>query len=224
MKTSAAVFALVSMLMAGVEAADRCHLRELDLCAATGATSNRIPTSEADVDKQCKIYQEVSDCFGNYTKLCTTPIQREVINLLTEGVRDTQKKFCSRGDKLRAGYLKHAPCLAKAQPQGRKCIEDVKVGLQTIEEAKFADRVGTACCVYLRYADCATKTIETVCGQEALEYGNLLLRVITSNLPDVTCQNYRNNPACDTLIPPSGAKAKSSAKGVISRLFNAYYS
>lgn len=224
MNAVATIFVVIFSLVIGNEAADRCHLRELDLCAATGATSNRIPTSEADIDKQCKIFQEVSDCFGNFTKLCATPIQREIVNLLSEGVRDTQKKFCTRGDKLRSEYLKHAPCLAKAQPHGRICIEDVKVGLQTIEESKFSDRIPTGCCVYNRYSECATKTVETNCGADAIEYGTLLLRVITSNLPEMTCQGYKNNAVCDTLLPPSGTRPKSSGKGVVSRLFNAYYS
>ena len=224
MQAFAAVLVLLSVAVIGSEAADRCHLRELDLCAATYATSNRIATSESDVDKQCNLIQEVSECFNNFTKLCTTPIQRELVALVTEGARDAQKKFCTRGEKVRSEYLKPASCLAKAQPQGRICIDDVKSGLQAIEEAKFSDRISTACCVYTRYADCATKTVESQCGAEAVEYGNLVIRMVSSNLFDITCQAFKNNPQCDTLLPPSGTKAKSSGKGVISKLFSAYYS
>jgi len=216
--------ALISVLVAGVASADRCHLRELDLCVASGAGNNKISTTEADVDKQCGVMQEVSDCFGNYTKSCATPIQRELVALVSEGARDVQKQFCTRGNKLRTEYLKHAPCLAKTQPQGRKCLNDVQAGLEKIEESKFQDRISTACCVYSRYTACSTKSIENACGKEAVEYGNLLIRLATSNLLDVVCQSYLSNPVCDRLLPPPGTKAKGNSKSIVSRLFNAYVS
>lgn len=219
-----AVAAGLLLVAIGGATADRCHLRELDLCVASGAGNNKISTTEADVDKQCGIMQEVSECFGNYTKTCATPIQRELVGLISEGARDVSKKFCTRGDKLRTEYLKHAPCLAKAQPQGRKCLTDVQAGLEKIEEAKFSERISTACCVYARYSSCSTKVVEGACGKDAVEYGNLLIRLATSNLLDVVCQSYLNNPVCDTLLPPPGTKAKGNSKSIVSRLFNAYVS
>ncbi|OQR79142.1 hypothetical protein BIW11_00196 [Tropilaelaps mercedesae] len=219
-------YVVICVLFAAVVGiqADRCHLRELDLCVASGAGNNKISTTEAEVDKQCGVMQEVSECFGNYTQSCATPIQRELVGLVSEGAREVQKKFCTRGDKLRTEYLKHASCLAKAQPQGRKCLNDVQTGLEKIEEAKFQDRVSTACCVYARYAQCSTQVVEGTCGKAAVEYGHLLIRLATSNLLDVVCQNFLNNPVCDTLLPPPGTKAKGNSKSVVSRLFNAYVS
>jgi len=215
---------LVVILALGGAYADRCHLRELDLCVASGAGNNKISTTEAEVDKQCGVMQEVTDCFGNYTKACATPIQRELIALVSEGAREVQKKFCTRGDRIRTEYLKHAPCLAKTQPQGRKCLNDVQAGLEKIEESKFADRISTACCVYARYSTCSTKVVETGCGKEAVEHGNLLIKLATSNLLDVVCQSYLNNPVCDRLLPAPGTKAKGNSKSIVSRLFNAYVS
>ncbi|XP_022698849.1 uncharacterized protein LOC111266005 [Varroa jacobsoni] len=204
--------------------ADRCHLRELDLCVATGAGANKIPTTEAEVDKQCGIMQEVNECFGNYTKACATPIQRELIALVSEGAHDVQKQFCTSGESLRTEYLKHAPCLAKSQPQGRKCLNDVQAGLEKIEEAKFADRVSTACCTYARYQSCTTKAIDAACGPAAVEHGKLLIKLATADLLDVMCQSFLNNPVCDSLLPPPGTKAKGNSKSIVSRLFNAYAS
>jgi len=216
--------AIIVLLAVGGAMADRCHLRELDLCIASGAGNNRVATTDAEVEKQCATMREVSECFGNYTKTCATPIQRELVGLLSEGARDVQRKFCTRGDKLRTEYLKHAPCLAKTQPQGRKCLTDVQAGLEKIEEAKFDARISTACCVYARYNTCSTKTIEGSCGKDAVEYGNLLIRLATSNLLEVICQSYLTNPVCDRLLPPPGTKPRGNSKSIVSRLFNAYVS
>ena len=217
------VVSVLSLLAMGSLAADRCHLRELDLCAATVAGSTKIPTSDAELDTQCDVLREIGDCVGNFTKTCVTSMQRELLSLATEGAREVQKSYCTRGESLRQEYLKHAPCLAKTVPQNRVCIEDVKAGLQAMEEAEFSERISSMCCIYTRYNSCATRTVEATCGAEAVEYGNLFIRLISSNLPDVLCQGFTNNTICDSLLPPPGTKAKNTAKGIISRLFSAYY-
>jgi len=203
-------------------AGQSCHLRELDLCAATGIGNNKISTTESDVDKQCAVMAETRECFGNFTKKCTTPIQREIVGFITEGANDVSKRFCTRGDKLRTEYLKHAPCLVKTQPEGKKCLKDVQTGLEKIEESKFQDRISTACCVYARYNACSTKAIEGTCGKAAVEYGNVLVKLATSNLLDVVCNGYERNPVCNTLLPPPGTRPRGNSKSVVSRLFNAY--
>lgn len=203
-------------------AVDQCHLRELDLCAATGAGQNKVPTNDAEIDTYCGMADEGKQCMGNYTAKCTTPIQKELITFATEGAKDLGEKFCKHGDALRVDYLKHAPCIAKAQPDAKKCVTDVQAGLEKIEVAKFQDRISTACCTYVRYQKCSTGVIEGQCGKEAVEYGNLIIKLASSNLIDVMCQGYGTNPVCDSLLPPPGTKPNGNSKSVVYKLFSAY--
>lgn len=216
--------AAVAVFGRSVLASDQCHLRELDLCAAAGAGANKVPATEAEVDKYCQLGMEAKDCFQNYTSKCATPIQRELLQFATEGARQTGERFCKKGDELRDGYLKHAPCLAKAQPEGRKCLTDVQAGLEKVEEVEFRDRITAACCVYTRYNRCSSAVVESKCGQEAIRYGQIVLKLSTSNLLDVVCQGFESNTKCDTLLPPAGSKPKGNSKSIISKLFNAYAS
>jgi len=215
---------VLAVLVPAAVWAQSCHLRELDLCAATGAGSNKISTTDADIDKQCGVLAESKECFSNFTTRCTTPIQRELGALVTQGAAELGTKFCTKGDPLRVEYLKHAPCIAKTQPEGKKCLQDVRVGLEKIEEAKFQERITVACCVYGRYTACTTKAVESQCGKDAVEYGQLLIRLATSNLLDVVCKGYDTNPVCNTHLPPPGTKAKGNSKSILSKLFNAYVS
>lgn len=87
-----------------------CHLRELDLCAASLLLFNQNPsgvaTTDAEVDKQCGFLKESQECFKNFTTRCTTPLQRELIGFVSEGSQELFKQFCSKGTEIRTSeYL-----------------------------------------------------------------------------------------------------------------------
>lgn len=119
-------------------------------------------------------------------------------------------------------YLKHAPCLGQTQPDQKKCLNDVQVGLERITAAKYTQRIPTACCVYARHNLCTTAAVEKKCGREAVEFGALLMKMAASNLPDTICMSYKENPICDELLPPKGTKSTGKSSSVLSRLFSAY--
>lgn len=213
---------VVVVVASGASSRQQCHLRELDLCMAMGAGTNKVPVTDEELDKQCGVLTEVTDCFNWYLQNCATSIQRELIGLVTEGASRVQKSYCTRGELLRGEFMKHAPCLAKFPTLGSNCTEDFKAGVQTMEKAKFSDRISTFCCVYTRYNDCAVNIVESTCGAEAVEYGNIFVRLLASNLPNAVCQGFSNNPLCDNLLPPPGTKSDPHSRGIVSRLFSAY--
>lgn len=220
----------VILVLLGISAewvsAQNCHLRELDLCSATLLLFNQNPsgvaTTDNELDKQCGFLSEAQGCFNNFTTRCTTPLQRELLAFASEGSNELFREFCSRGSKIRSDYLKHAPCLGQTQPDQKRCLNDVQVGLEKISAAKFNERLPTACCTYVRYSSCTTAAVAKKCGREAVEFGQLLLKMAASNLPDTVCQSFKNNPVCDTLLPPKGTRPTGKSNSVLSRLFSAY--
>ncbi|XP_003740004.1 uncharacterized protein LOC100897433 [Galendromus occidentalis] len=220
------VLLLAVAFMGSLTAAQSCHLRELDLCSATLLLFNQNPsgvaTTDNELDKQCGFLGEAQQCFKNFTNRCATPLQRELMSFATEGSNELLKEFCERGSKIRVDYLKHAPCLGQTQPDQKKCLNDVQVGLERITAAKYTQRIPTACCVYARHNLCTTAAVEKKCGREAVEFGQLLMKMAASNLPDTICMSYKENPICDELLPPKGTKSTGKSNSVLSRLFSAY--
>ncbi|XP_022655302.1 uncharacterized protein LOC111270072 [Varroa jacobsoni] len=199
-----------------------CHLRELDICAVSSVAFNKVATTEHEIDRYCNLFEDAKECFFNYTRKCMTPLHRELLNFGIEGAKELSSKFCKRGDRLRNDYLKHAPCIARAMPEGKKCLQDARTGFEKIEEAKFQDRISTACCTYMRYQNCLTGAVAGRCGEKAVQYGHILVRMASSNLIDIMCQGYDTNPVCKKLLPPPGTKPKGNSKSVVSKLFAAY--
>jgi len=226
MKCLAVAIVLAVGVFAGVHS-QSCHLRELDLCGATLLLFNQNPsgvaTTDAELDKQCGFLKEAQGCFANFTTRCTTPLQRELIAFGTEGSKEVFDQFCTRGTDIRKKYLKHAPCLGQTMPEQKKCLNEVQVGLEKVSEVKFQDRVPTGCCTYQRYNTCVTKAISSKCGNEAVEFGQILIKAAASDLPEVMCQGFgADNPKCKTLLPPIGTKPSGKSNSVLSRLFSAY--
>ncbi|XP_013774861.1 uncharacterized protein LOC106459752 [Limulus polyphemus] len=206
-----------------------CHMRELDLCAATLLLFNQgesVAQSESELDTQCQYIRDAELCLRNYTNNCMTPIQKELIKFVGEGSETLLSEYCTAGTEIRSRYLQNAACLNDANKETRTCLEDLQVALQTISEAKFDKRVPTACCGYQRYMACVREKIESKCGKESVDFMQELLRMAVSRLPDIICTGYGpNNDECTTLLPDEGTPPKEgSSDSALSRIFSAYFS
>jgi len=205
-----------------------CHLRELDLCAATLLVFTQSPsgvaTGENELDKQCGYLKEADSCLRNFTRRCTTPLQRELIGFVTEGSLRLLDEYCTRGSQLRQSYLKHASCLNVATRGQKTCIKDLQAAFEVITSVEWDKRIPAGCCAYRQLMKCTENLIETKCGKEAVEFMHLLLRMALSRLPDIVCQGYTpQSQSCKSLLPPPGTAPKGSrSNSVLSRLFSAY--
>jgi len=208
--------------------AQSCHLRELDLCAATLLVFTQNPsgiaTSDNELNKQCGYLREADVCLRNFTRRCTTPLQRELINFVTEGSMRLLNEYCTPGTQLRQSYLKHAPCLNQAQKNQRTCVKDLQAALEVVTTVEWDKRIPAGCCAYRRFIACTENLVESKCGKEAVEFMNLLLRMALSRLPDIVCQGYGpENAECRQLLPAPGTNPKGArSNSVLSRLFSAY--
>jgi len=212
----------------GYTYAQSCHLRELDLCAATLLVFTQNPsgiaTSDNELNKQCGYLREADTCLRNFTRRCTTPLQRELINFVTEGSMRLLKEYCTTGTQLRQSYLKHAPCLNQAQRNQKVCIKDLQAALEIVTSVEWDKRIPAGCCAYRRFQGCTENMVESKCGKEAVEFMNLLLRMALSRLPDIVCQGYGPEAQeCKSLLPPPGTTPKGNrSNSVLSRIFSAY--
>ncbi|OQR79140.1 hypothetical protein BIW11_00194 [Tropilaelaps mercedesae] len=214
---------LVANLSSHVSA-NSCHLRELDLCAATALSVNKIPVTLAEVDSCCALGKDAKQCVDTFLQRCATPLQREIIGFITEGAVRTAERFCTKGDAIQTQYLDNAVCLAKAQPETKMCFDDVRAGLERLETVNIEDRITTACCIVTRYNKCVIGIVETICGENIIDYGLLVARMISGNTVNELCQGFDSNPICKNLLPAPGTKATGTSKSIASKLLNAYAS
>lgn len=200
-----------------------CHLRELDLCLTSAASIKAVPVNDDEIDKYCNLIKEAIECLSAYVKKCATPMQKEVIAFFTgRGFIEQGEKFCTKGDELRNNYLEQAPCLAKAQIDGKRCMNDCQVAFEKFEEVPFQNKITFVCCVYARYKKCSHDIIEATCGVKAVESSNTMIRLLSSNLIPIVCHGFDSNPSCASLLPPAGTSPKNNGKSVVSKLISAY--
>lgn len=127
-----------------------CHLRELQLCAVTASSvfmnPNGIPTTEADLQKQCKFIKEASDCFNEYSNRCLPPIIGKISGMFLEDFINIKDELCSKESEFHSSFIKHSPCLNKVQKsQQGKCMTDFQAGYEKIQQAQLADRMTVSC-------------------------------------------------------------------------------
>ena len=169
--------------------------------------------------------KEADQCLKNFTRKCTTSLQRELISFVTEGSVRLLTEYCTSGSQLRNSYLKHADCLNQATQSNQKtCIRDLQSALETVTQVEWDQRIPAGCCAYRRFQDCTESQVEAKCGKEAVEFMDILLRMALSRLPDIVCPSYNpQTEECKALLPESGSTPKGAkSNSVLSRLFSAY--
>jgi hypothetical protein len=122
----------------GQSAGGSCHLRELDLCAASMLVFTQAPnglaTNDAEINKQCVHLKEADGCLRNYTRRCMTPIQRELMTFAANSSFQLLDEYCTKGSNLRQSYLKHAQCLNQIQKrqEHKGCMRDLQASLELL--------------------------------------------------------------------------------------------
>ncbi|GBM87138.1 hypothetical protein AVEN_247009-1 [Araneus ventricosus] len=191
--------------------AQSCHLREVDLCIATMIfhyQGSGVPVDESSVESLCESIDETTQCLRNFTNKCMTPVQREVLQLVSEGSEATVKDFCTKGSEVRVKFLKHAKCLGEvhADDSMRECMVGMQLAIEKVTETQFDKRVGTLCCGFRQFLACGEKLTEQKCGREAVEMGRTIAELAVTELPNVVCHSFDpNSNSCQALLPAKGS-------------------
>jgi len=208
--------------------AQNCHLRELDLCAASLLVFTQGPSglanTDAEMDRQCTFIKEADECIRNYTSTCATDLQQQLADMVFDGTAKLQKDYCTKGSQLRELYMKHSPCLRNAMREAQKpCIKDLQVAFEAMTEAKWDKRVGFGCCAYNRVGDCMSKALKKECGEETVSFVGNMTRAALSRLPDIMCAEHTlESPTCKELPPPGSAPKGGKTTSILNRLLSAY--
>jgi len=224
------VLAIAVLAIAVVaKAQSSCHLRELDLCLASGlASGQNLPTTIAEINKQCNGMKEMNECIGNYSRRCSTKSMREFMRSITSqgDARSWYSEFCTKDNSAeREKYLKHAVCLNSAQKDARSCIRDLTVALDKAINSDIENRIPEMCCAVRRMRKCSTDIIEAKCGKEGLKYmGQMLQSVAGTRIPEIACRDFDpTSQKCTSILPAPGTKpGNTKSNSVLSRLLNTY--
>lgn len=229
-----------------------CHLRELDLCAASmlvfAQGREGLATSDAEITKQCVNLKEAGSCFKNYTTRCLTKMQRELVTFASTSSLQLLDEYCTKGSKLRQSYLKHSQCLNQIQKrqEHKGCMRDLQGALELLTSSQSAasipkqdlqkqagtsaqgatngKRLQMACCAYRRFESCLGGQTEKRCGKETIDFAQTVMRRVTSRLPETVCRNFKpDGQECKALLPKNGATPRGSkSNSILSRLLSAY--
>lgn len=180
--------------------------------------------NEAELDRQCGFIREADTCRRNYTRRCTTPLQRELIDFVSQGGQKVADEFCTPGSALREEYKKHAKCLGEARVESNFCAKDLQRALEIVSSTSWDLRVPVACCAYNRFDVCSSEIIRSRCGSKALSLSRRVIRLAASRLPEILCQTYPpTSKKCIDLLPPPGeAPLGPRSNSVLSRIFSTY--
>lgn len=199
----------LALLSSHTVTAQTCHLRELDLCAATLlvlAQNPGNPTgSDGEIDRQCSFIREADDCLRNFTDKCATPLQRELIDFISLGGKQATEQLCTSGTSLRNDYKKHAKCLGEARKESKECAKDLQAAIELMTDAPWDNRITFGCCAYNRFQRCSSKSVKNLCGSKAVEVSKKLIHMATSRLPEMVCSSFKESKCADVLPPPGNA-------------------
>nr|AOF40220.1 venom peptide HtC16x [Hadogenes troglodytes] len=206
---------------------DSCHMRELDLCVATTVIALRdspVPKDEKQIDEQCNLGKETTECVKNYTDKCTTQLQRELVGFATQSGQETFNKYCTPGSDLRKAVLERSECLSQAWEEQRSCMTDAQAAIEYVYEAPIEKRLDVLCCAYTRYRNCGIEIARKKCGDDVENFINEMTGLVVGNLPSLVCNDCgKENDRCNGLLPPPGTPPNGkNSDSPISQLLSAY--
>ncbi|KFM66652.1 hypothetical protein X975_22186, partial [Stegodyphus mimosarum] len=198
-----------------------CHTVELMNCLDIGINwlhtlpKRSIPATDSELETMCQELDKAFNCAYKFRDTCMTPLQKEVIALLVEGVIGLKEDFCKPGSDLRAKYLNHASCLNKVSQSDdiKAQIEYLLAILEMSDKVPLKDRLTFECCGYAKVTNAFTKMGTDTCGKEAVDTAAELISLAFAQLPDVVCNGFDGEAdECKVVLPPDGSKPSEDLK------------
>lgn len=205
-----------------------CHMREVDLCMAIGMfhyQSNGVPADEDKVVEWCETMKEVEDCMGNFSSKCMSPLQREVMGLMS-GSDEGGRQMCIEGSEVRARYLQHSQCLADGaeSDEFKSNMKDLQVVIEKLFDVPYKQRFTLMCCGFRRFHETAEEYTRGQCGDGAVEMLQSIMKMITTDLPTTMCQQFDpESDQCHDLLPAPGTKPRGGEKSQLAKLLETVF-
>jgi len=199
----------------------QCHTSELRQCFDIAINwlhtlpKRSLPVKEPQLEVMCTEFDKLYTCLTKYRDSCLTPMQKEVLGLVTEGVANFNSDSCKPGpDRIK--YLKHAECLNKISQSDevRDTIEYILAMVEKLKDIENEKKLVYACCGYVTGLGLFTDMGERDCGIEAVEASKEIASVIFAQGPDVLCNGFTaSEERCVAMMPPTGTKPSDALKG-----------
>lgn len=126
----------LQLLALADQLAASCHMRELSLCTISALSMfqnpNGLPVKQAEIERQCDMFEEATSCYADYGDRCMTGRQASLISLLLVGpAMELEKYFCDSASNFRASYVRAASCFRELQKKKQNtCLRQLQAGLE----------------------------------------------------------------------------------------------
>ncbi|KAG8192230.1 hypothetical protein JTE90_014089 [Oedothorax gibbosus] len=221
MKFTTITLGIILALSCSVFADPQCHTSEFMQCVDIAVNwlhtlpKQSLPETDDEIVYECQELTKAIECGLKYKDSCMTPLQKEFVGLLLDGVFEYRDSFCEKGSALRTKYLTHATCLNKvSKSEGvKEQIEYILAVVENMVSQKDSDKIMYACCGYRKIHGEFLKMSLDTCGKEATDMVIEFISMFMAQLPDVLCNSMDGTEdRCQKLLPPPGTKVSSDLK------------
>lgn len=136
---------------------------------AFATTENDEVLTENDLDRFCRFFGEVGDCYQDYGERCATDELLEAIDPLLGLVDNFETQLCASNSSLRRTMIEQSKCIFKLVRNNKACIRDMMNSLEYILTGGFnhTAKMDLGCCLYERTCNCSSLVAIDKCGAEA---------------------------------------------------------
>jgi len=157
-------------------------------------------TSQQELQEMCPKLMDGLRCIDNFTTKCLEEEHRAYFNTLYTGTTQVIVDLCQEGH-YQEEYLKHAPCMRKAQTEYESCADEYQLRIKTLNKGGIAtpeeeeDNVQVLCCSFQRYLHCSEHVVNGTCGMETASFTKGFLDRMSGPLVQGHCQTYEMGSA-----------------------------
>ncbi|XP_060880938.1 uncharacterized protein LOC132952621 [Metopolophium dirhodum] len=176
---------------------------------------NGIPKSKADVDVVCKGFKMGMKCFDDFSNLCLSLEEKNMVSDNVIGAKYTFKFLCD-DEKFQKDYLKYTDCYRAINSDWDSCtaqfmslVRDEMSGNQS-EDAKVLN----LCCAKHGFLNCVYTTSKIKCGIEEA--------IFIRKIADTLSENKFVSSACRHIELGHCNIAQQTAYSVFTIMFNIF--
>ena len=216
-----------------------CHMRQVDACFYPIITLSSqvadVITTESGVNQFCSTVSTSISCLKSYLRRCSTPLQREMFNFLSDQFSSRVDEFCN-STSLKAQLLTHSPCIqsnvfnnkqyketcvndllasfdkGRQLITGQKPTNDVLSSISSLSDQIFASDalLDVSCCGFNRFTECFQGRVDQSCGRDAVTAIDIFTsRTFGIAMGKICSPSLFNvtSEKCHSILPAPGSKA-----------------
>nr|XP_053655210.1 uncharacterized protein LOC128704173 [Cherax quadricarinatus] len=161
---------LLMMLLLGEtsEARDPAGLDQLTRCIKIAEplvkdSDNIFPLTIRDIERVCKLWDELTYCVKDYTLTYLTHTQQLEFNLAIESSIKSANQLCADDPEYRTSYVINAPCLKRVSINTSLCGGQYNYLADLVQGFQATD--AQMCCAHHKFRECVLDQTPRVCDE-----------------------------------------------------------